>query len=331
MPAAGGSTNLARVPAATLAIVNPRSGAGSTGRRWARVFDRLRDTLGPLEVEQTRGPRDAVRIAREAARAGVGRLVVAGGDGTTSEVVTGVLGAGLGERIELGLLPLGSGCDFARSLGLARDPEVAIENLAAGVRRRVDAGRIAYRDRSGQAREAHFLNVASVGVSGLVDELVNQAGKSLGPTLAFALGTLRAIRRYRPSPVRIRVDGQSVHEGPLTLVAAANGCYFGSGMRIAPDASLDDGLFDVVVVAGLSKPRLVARLPSLYRGSHLRHASVSVHRGSRVEVELLSGSSWVDVDGEPLGSPPVKMELLPAAVRLFGVPAASAREAVQAA
>jgi YegS/Rv2252/BmrU family lipid kinase len=331
MPLAGGFSTLARVPAATLAIVNPRSGAGVTGRRWARVFDRLREALGPLEVEQTRAPRDAVRIAREAARAGVERLIVAGGDGTTSEVATGVLAAGLGERVELGLLPLGSGCDFARGLGVPRDPEVAIENLARGVCRRIDAGRISYRGRSGEAREAYFLNVASVGVSGLVDELVNQAGKSLGPTLAFVLGSLRAIRRYRSPDATVRVDGAVVHSGSLTLVAAANGRFFGSGMRIAPDAALDDGLFDVVVVAGLSKPKLVARLPSLYSGAHLRHTGVCVHRGRRVEVDLLSGSSWIDVDGEPLGSPPVTIELLPGSIRLFGLPVAAASEAGRAA
>jgi len=179
------------VPSKTLVIVNPASGSGKTGRRWKKLEPTLRSRLGDVEVELTKAPRDAERIAREAARAGVDRILVVGGDGTTSEVVTGLLASDLGRYTELGLLPLGSGCDFSRTMGISRRPEVALDDLEEGERRRVDAGRIRFRDREGRECERYFLNEASFGMSGLVCDLVNRAGKSMGPTTAFALGTRR--------------------------------------------------------------------------------------------------------------------------------------------
>jgi YegS/Rv2252/BmrU family lipid kinase len=311
------------VPASTLVILNQR--AGATGRRFGKLEGPLRDVLGDLEIERTRGVRDAARIAREAVRSGVERLVVAGGDGTASEVVTGLLTADLGGYAEIGLLPLGSGCDFARSLGLARDPVLRVDEMARGERRRVDAGRIDFVDADGTPRTAYFLNIASFGISGLVDEMVNRAGKRLGPTAAFAAGTLVAILRHRPTIARIRIDERVVHEGPISLAAAANGQYFGSGMRVAPKARIDDGALDVVIVGGLSKPRLIANFPSIYAGTHLDHPAVSQHRGVLFEAEAIEGHAPLDVDGEPLGHLPVRAQLLPKAIGLFGLPPAPER------
>jgi diacylglycerol kinase family enzyme len=148
----------------------------------------------------------------------------------------------------------------------------------------------------------------------------------MGPTAAFASGTLRTIARYRPPEIAIRVDDVLVHEGPISLVVAANGCFFGAGMRIAPGAVLDDGAFEVVVVEALSKVRLVANFPSIYRGAHLAHPAVHHYRGGRVSLEVLSGEGLLDVDGEPLGVLPAEIELLPKALGLFGLPPVS-REA----
>ncbi|MBW2230415.1 MAG: diacylglycerol kinase family lipid kinase [Deltaproteobacteria bacterium] len=306
------------MPVSTLIVLNPRAGASAA--RFARLQSRLQDVLGDVEVARTRGARDAERIAREAVRAGVERLVVAGGDGTLSEVVSGLLAAGLGGHAELAVLPLGSGCDFARSIGTPRDLAAAVDALATGGRHRVDAGRIRYCDHAGQERTAYFLNEASFGLSGGIVDLVNRAGKRWGPTLAFALGTVAGILRHRSPDVVIRVDERIVHRGPLSLAVAANGRYFGSGMQVAPEARLDDGAFDVVIARHLAKPRLLALFPRIYGGTHLTHPCVSVHRGLTLEAESHgSEPARIDVDGEPLGRLPVRIELLPKAIRLFGV------------
>ena len=313
------------VPARNLVIVNPESRSGRTGRRWASIESRLRDALadqGGVEVERTRGPRDAARIAREAVRAGVERLIVAGGDGTTSEVVSGLLAADLAGEAQIGSLPLGSGGDLRRTLAMPRDLDAALAALREGGVRRIDAGRIRYRGRDGQPATNFFLNVASFGISGLVDELVNQSPKAFGGTFAFLVGTLRALARYRPADVTLRLDGDEIHRGSLTLAAAANGCYFGGGMHVAPAAEPDDGLFDVVVADGRARARLLTMLPSLYRGAHLAQPGVRHHRGVRLEADAAPGEVWLDVDGEVLGTLPATLELLPGAVVLFGVPGA---------
>lgn len=288
---------------------------------WKKIEPVLRGSLGDLEIELTRGPRDAERIAREAVRSGTRRLIVAGGDGTGSEVVTGLLSADLGEYAELGFLPLGSGCDFARGLGLPRDPEKMVGLLRDGDTMRIDAGRVQYTDDEGQPRTGYFLNIGSFGISGLTDRMVNQAGKRLGPGAAFVIGTLRAIASYRPAEVEIDVDGEPFYRGPLSMAVAANGRYFGSGMTVAPGARIDDGSFEVVVVGELSKPRLIAAFPKIYRGSHFAHPAVSHTTGRRVEARISRGDAiLIDIDGEPLGHLPATFELLPGAIRLFGLP-----------
>jgi YegS/Rv2252/BmrU family lipid kinase len=306
------------VPSRTLVVVNPRSRNGATGRRWQATEREVRAVLGPVEVERTRAPRDAERIAREAVRSGCERIVVAGGDGTLSEVVEGILAAGLGGYAEIGLLPMGTGGDFARSLGIPHDLEGALACLAAGKTRTLDAGRVGFLDRSSQRARIHFANVASLGISGLVVELVNSGSKALGGTASFLLGTLRGLARYRCQPVALRVDGVPVFEGPLVLAAAANGHYFGGGMHVAPRARLDDGRLDVVIIPEVAKLRLLTRLPSIYRGTHLEGSEVQLHRGCVVEADAEPGSVWIEVDGEAVGTLPARFEVLPRALTFVG-------------
>ena len=306
------------MPHRTLLILNPQSRNGATGRRAESLVRRLREGLGPLEVERTRGPRDAERIAREAVRAGWDRLIVAGGDGTLSEVATGLLASGLGGYATIGALPLGTGGDFLRTLGVPRDLDHAIACLREGKPRPIDAGRASFVDAAGRPATAHFVNVASFGVSGRVVQLVSRSPRLLGGRLAFLLGAVRAIARHRPAPVSLRVDGELVLDGPLVLAAAANGRFFGAGMQIAPEARTDDGLFDVVAVSGLGRVQLLRRLPLLYRGTHLADPAVRAWRGRSVEALPLGEPVPLELDGEPLGRLPARFEMLPAALMLIG-------------
>jgi YegS/Rv2252/BmrU family lipid kinase len=298
-------------------VANPVSRHGTTGRRWPRLEAQLRDAFGALEVQTTRGPGDAERIAGEAARAGVRRIVVAGGDGTVSQVASGVLAAGLGREVELGVLPLGTGGDLARSLGIPRRVGDAIRCLAEGRAQAMDAGRIEYLDSDDATGVGYFVNIASIGASGEAVALVDRASKRLGGTAAFAIGTVRAILKHRPEPVVVRVDGEVVHEGPLSLAAAANGRRFGGGMLVAPDAKLADGVLDVVVISGLSRAGLIARLPGIYTGGHLRDPAVRAHRGRRVEFRTSGRGLALEADGELLGRTPAVIEVLPGALTLI--------------
>lgn len=307
------------MPTSTLAILNPRAGRGAG--RFDRVGSMLRDALGDVEIERTRGPGDAERIAREAARVGIGRLIVGGGDGTVGEVATGVLSAGLGDHAELAVLPLGSGCDFARSVGVPQRLSDAIALMRDGRRARLDAARVSYSDHAGRPQTRYAVNETGFGLSGLTVALVNRAGKRFGPRLSFALGSVGAILQGSKSEVEIRVDDRVVHTGPVCMVVAANGRYFGSGMQIAPEAAIDDGALDVVIIEQLSRTRLLSRFPSLYRGTHLTYPECHVHRGTRMSASLVSaGSAPIDIDGEAAGRLPFEVELHPKALGLFGLP-----------
>ncbi len=302
----------------TLVIANPSSRGRASARKLRSLEAKLRGALGPLDFEYTRGPRDAERIAREGVRSGVERIVVAGGDGTLSEVVTGLLSAELGDYAKIGILPVGTAADFLRGIGAPDDLDASIDRLAKGSLVRVDAGRATYRTQDREAVTSYFANIASLGLSGEVAELVNRSGKPFGARLSYLIGALRGLAHHRSQSVSISVDGACVYEGALAVAAVANGPCFGGGMRIAPHARFDDGAFDWVIVPAMSRPSLLRKIPLLYRGAHLDDPRVLSGRGRLVEARALDGPVRIDVDGESLGALPARFELLPTALTLFG-------------
>jgi len=305
------------VSGSTLLIVNPASGGGRSRRALARIEARLDEAFGPLERVRTRAPGDAAELAREAAFSGVSRVVVAGGDGTLREVACGILAAGRGADVEVVPLPMGTGGDWLRGLGVPRPLGRAVEWLRVGKTRSVDAGRVTCRARDGRPLATWFVNVASCGLSGLVTEQVGRGRKRLGGGLAFLVGTLQALAAYRATPVSLSLDGECIFEGPLVLAAAANGNSFGGGMLVAPRARIDDGLLDVVVIGAVSKRTVLRHLPRIYRGTHLQAPGVSLHRGRRLRVE--GGPVPVELDGDPLATLPMQVEVVPGALRMRGV------------
>ena len=304
--------------ARTLVIANPRSRNRANSRRSKSLEAKLRSALGPLDIEWTRAPRDAERIAREGVRSGIERIVVAGGDGTLSEVVTGLLSAGLGDYAAIGLLPIGTAGDFARGLGVSGDIDTSIERLSRGQTIRVDAGRATYSTDGRAAVTSYFANIASLGLGGDVAELVNRTDKLFGGRLSYLIGALRGLARYRSGPVSIAVDGKCIFEGALAVAAVANGPCFGGGMRIAPNARVDDGVFDWVIVPAMSRLSLLRKIPLLYRGTHIRDSRILHGRAQIVEARAMNGPIRIDVDGESLGGLPARFEILPRAITLFG-------------
>jgi YegS/Rv2252/BmrU family lipid kinase len=306
------------MPARTLVIANPRSRNRATARRLKSLEAKLRSALGPLEIEWTRAPRDAERIAREGVRSGIERIIVAGGDGTLGEVVTGLLSAQLGDYAAIGFLPLGTASDFARGLGQTSDLDAVIERLSAGKTSRVDAGRVTYCSDERREVSRYFANIASFGLSGVVGELVNRTSKLFGGRMSYLIGTVRGVARHRSEPVSISVDGERVFEGPLSVAAVANGPCFGAGMWIAPNARIDDGVFDWVIVPGMSRFALLRKFPLLYSGSHVRDPQILRGRARLIEASGVEGPIRLDVDGESPGVLPARFEILPGAITLLG-------------
>jgi YegS/Rv2252/BmrU family lipid kinase len=309
-------------------VVNPRAGSGR-GAEVLPVVERTLRELGVVPtVVRTAGPEDATRLVREALRAGVRGIAVIGGDGTLSEATNGFFEEGLPIRADAFLAPIsaGTGGDFRKSLGAANigtgnaSVEEIVRRMWGAKVRPIDVGHLRYVANDGSERERTFLNITSFGLGGLVDRLVNEGPKWMGGGAAFFVGTVRALARYRPQRVRVTVDDAAPSEALVTNVAICNGQFFGGGMHVAPDARLDDGLFDVVTMRALGL-RAAARLtPRLYRGTHLGRSGIDHVRGRVVVAEPTDPAQHVllDVDGEAPGRLPVRFELKKGALLLRG-------------
>lgn len=307
----------------TLVAVNPKAGGGLAGRAWPKLSRQLERKLGEHVPAFADGPGDiTVRVA-EAVRQGVSRVIAVGGDGTVNEAVNG-LATGDGrpaEHVALGVVPVGTGGDFARTFGIPSDPFAAVDRIAEGRDRLIDIGRVNFlRDDSTDGTRL-FANIASLGLSGLIVRRAHAASFSglLPGPVAYYLATVYGLLKYRFQELSVAIDDQPATEAEIALVAVANGRYFGGGMMIAPDAEPDDGMFDIVILKGTSKQVLLKDLRLVYRGLHRDHPSIDIARGRRVMVELGPESSdpvLLDVDGEAPGRLPATFEILPKALRL---------------
>ncbi|HEX4421270.1 MAG TPA: diacylglycerol kinase family protein [Kofleriaceae bacterium] len=311
----------------TVMIVNPNSQGGRLGKRWKDVAETIGRAF-PFEEAVTQGPGDATRLTREALRGGAERVVAIGGDGTINEVVNGFFddaGAAIAPEASFAVIPYGTGGDFRRTLELPTDLAAAAKVIAANHRRKIDVGRLELTTMDGRRTVRMFANIASFGVSGVVDRLVNESGKKLG-RLGFALATARATWAYTNQRVQLVFDGAERVELTINTVAVANGRYFGGGMKVAPNAELDDAAFDVIAMGDFGFGDLMKSGRRLYSGTHLAMDKVTARRARVVEAEPIDPKAIVelDVDGENPGRLPARFELVPAALWVVapGAPAA---------
>jgi diacylglycerol kinase (ATP) len=303
----------------TVIVVNPKSQGGRLGKRWRDVADTIGRAF-PFEEAITTGPGDATRLAREALRGGAERVVAIGGDGTINEVVNGFFdeqGRPIAPEASFAVIPYGTGGDFRRTVQLPTELAEAARVIAANRRRKIDVGKLEMTMPGGGRAMRMFANIASFGVSGVVDRLVNESGKKLG-RLSFAIATARATWSYKNQRVQIVFDGAERVEATINTVAIANGRYFGGAMMVAPDAELDDGQFDVIAMGDFGFGDLLKSGRRLYKGTHLTMDKVTARRARVVEAEPIDpgGVVELDIDGENLGRLPARFELLPSALWL---------------
>jgi YegS/Rv2252/BmrU family lipid kinase len=298
-------------------IVNPKAVGGAGSRRWNNIMRAIVEGgFAGVDWSFTEGPGHAARLAQDAALRGVELIVSVGGDGTNNEVLNGVFGHGSSSVV--GFIPQGTGGDFRRVLGLSRDPVRAVEILRSDAERVIDIGRLTYTALDGNRAERLYFNIASCGMSGVVDRYVNAARRGFGRKLVYALSTLRASFGYHPQRVRVTLDGDAPFDATVSLVIAANGTHFGNGMKIAPSAIVDDGLLDVVVVEAVSRLDIFFKGWRLYNGTHVTQPYVKQLRAKTVTVEPLSTGDdvLIDLDGEVPGRLPATFEIVPRAMRV---------------
>ncbi|MFG3348819.1 diacylglycerol kinase [Streptomyces sp. NPDC048018] len=298
-------------------FVNPTAGRGRGAHAAQPAARAFRDAGVTVRTVLGRNADDALRRAREAVEGGTGALVAVGGDGMVSLALQAVAGTGT----PLGVIPVGTGNDFARCLGLPlRDPaeagRVAAEAFTGGGGRTVDLGRVEQPRAAAAGGPAHrwFGTVLASGFDSRVNDRGNRMRLPAG-RFRYDLAILAELAAFRPAPYRLTLDDGAETRVEATLVAVGNGTSYGGGMRICADARLDDGLLDVTVVGDCSRTELIRVFPRVYRGTHLDHPKITVHRVRSLTLDAHGITGYAD--GEPLGPLPLTVHCVPGALRVL--------------
>lgn len=309
------NTNITRVAA----VVNPVSANGKTGKNWPEIASWLKAEGIDFDYWLTGGPGQATELTRRALQQGCDLVIAVGGDGTANEVINGFFTpeGPVSKTAAVAFIPSGTGNDLSDTLHIPRNHREAVKHLVSSPLRRLDLGRIKFTGHDGNFYSRYFVNVAGLGLDGDTVARVNRTSKALGGFVSFLWGTVISLLLYRNREMAIEVDGRLVFEGPVTTVAVGNGRYFGGGMCIAPQAVMDDGLLDIVIIHNMSKPDLLVNLPRVYKGSHLSHPRVESLCGRRVVINA-PGVALLNLDGEQPGRAPIEIELLPKALNVKG-------------
>ena len=288
-------------------VLNPAGGHGRAGRRRPELEHLLAEASAKqsggdrLEwrIEETTAPGSTSAIAARCAADGADIVAAAGGDGTLSEVLNGLMGT----NATLALLPFGTGNDFSRTVGLYGSLPRAVDTLFTGTPRRIDVGQLADR---------YFLNVAGCGFDAVVAESANHGPRQLTGTAAYLWAVIRTLARFRAADFRVTVDSVP-HILRAMMCSVANAQTYGGGMRIAPTASLDDGLFDLCLLKEAGTFEFIRAFPSVFKGTHTIHPKITMLQGRHIRIESTPPLPIL-IDGEVIGTTPAEFTLLPAAI-----------------
>ena len=290
----------------TAIILNPAAGRG----RGAQMRAIIEKSLPDAAIFETQGAGDGAKLARAAAQNGAQIVVAAGGDGTLGEVVNGIFGS----NAKLGILPLGTGNDFARGVGIGTKLDFALETLKTQNFRAVDVGII-----ENETEKRYFLNVAGAGFDSRVAARINEHRpkilSKLGGTGAYLVAGICEVRAHQLAQVRLVLDGKTV-ESRAVLCAIANASSYGGGMRVAPDADLSDGMFDICLIKDVKKWEFVRAFPSVFAGKHVHHPKVEMFRAATIEFSS-DPPLPILVDGEIMGQTPARFEMVPRAMEVL--------------
>ena len=292
----------------TCVIFNPTAGSAGDPEELKQRLSRL----GRTELRATANCGDATRFARQAVERGCELVIAAGGDGTLNEVINGIGENGRNTRV--GLLPLGTGNDFARTLKLSDNLEACIGVLTDGRTMPVDLVRVT----SDQVR--YFVNVSAGGFSGLVDEQLTADVKQNWGPLAYIRSAAAALSELRAYKTTVRLDDNKSFELSLYNVIVGNGRYVAGGIPVAPEAVIDDGLLDLVLIPERPAAEIAMTVAKIMLGTHLESDGAVFERAAKIAVNSTPGM-WFNVDGELVGNEPAVFEVIPGALN-FVVPSA---------
>lgn len=282
-------------------LLNPSAGRGKARRVVTEALAVLRRAGVEPTVQESRDAPHLLELARQACAERPDVVVSAGGDGTHHYVLNGILGSG----IPLGLLPVGSGNDFSKGLGVPTQPRAAAELLLRGRTRPIDLAR---------AGQTVYGCIAGVGFDSVVTRYANERVRHLRGSLAYAWAILRCLKFYAPQPLELLSDGRN-YSGEVIFAVVGNNVSYGGGLKLTPRARLDDGLLDVCIVPYIPKLELLRWVPRAYRGEHLAHPRILYFQARRVTLQSTARLELFG-DGEFIQELPATIEVLPRAIEV---------------
>ena len=315
-----------------LIIINPA--AAKARSAWPTIKRQL-DALGIIyETCTTAAPGDASSQTRAALKSGIETVVVVGGDGTLSEAAEGFFEfdrdfdlppAAINPSATLAVLPAGTGDDFARGLRSNRAPlQDWLETLISYLRGDGNAQPVdvLYGRCNGYEKPFICLNASTMGIGGETAGRVAAQGKfmrNFAGEFRFVFAAVGAVAAWRERRVRVVVNGREMVDGPMNLVAVANGLYAGGGMMLSPDARIDDGKLDVITASGLTRANVVKELSRVHTGGHVKNPKVQIEQGKivRIETFLMQDAMPIEADGNVRGVTPVQFQVLPRSLRFI--------------
>lgn len=302
----------------TAVILNPRAGQGRCERRWRSLQPALREVIGPMKYCPTDHAGHATALTRQLLAEGYTHLISAGGDGTHFEVVNGWFEAGspINSAARMTVLPMGTGSDLAKSLGIPPGQD-GIEALRGAECIQADvACMTCAMEPGGASRTIYFLNLARFGMGATACRYVNEHSKAPGGFLSYLRAILVTLATYRDKRMTIDIDGRILLDEITKDFSIAKGCYDAGGLRMAPHARLDNGLFDCYHIGPIGFFDALRSLPKLYAGRlSERHDVVKYFRGTRIKATAAE-TVEVEADGEFVGYLPATIRLLPGAIQL---------------
>ncbi|WP_433751296.1 diacylglycerol/lipid kinase family protein [Falsibacillus pallidus] len=293
-------------------IVNPQAKNGYSLKIWNELKRELQST--PHSIHFTESPKHATELVYEIARMTEGRAVITavGGDGTVNEVINGAVGY---EGMKVAYIPAGSGNDFARGYSLPNNPRASLKRILASLEEEgmeLDAGSF----HTSEYPKGHFVNSIGAGFDAQITVKANQSNLkkwlnklSLGK-LIYAFYLIKELLTYKPGPAVINIDGEEFHFPRMWFITVSNHPYYGGGMKISPAAKPDDGLFNITVLNGLPKWKLLTVFISVFWGGHIRFKEVKTFEGKNITIKSKSAIP-VHADGEYIGKTPVHIEIRP--------------------
>jgi YegS/Rv2252/BmrU family lipid kinase len=303
-----------------LLIVNPKSAGGSTREKWAGMAADFRVHFGAFQVAFTKSAGDGTEIARRGAEQGRKLIIACGGDGTINEVANGILESG--KDCGLGILPSGTGGDFRRTLGISNDQREAARQLRNSETKPIDVGKVTFQNFKDETVSRYFLNVSSFGLSASIIERVKTQNKFnwlplgfLRGKTSFAVSTLQEVLDLDFKTVKVKMD--DAEEKLLNTInfCVCNARFFGGGMKIAPNANINDGAFDVVNIGDIKTAKILLNAHTLYQGTHLNLTEVKASLAKKIKVST-DEEIHLEIDGELPGKLPARFEIVPNALKI---------------